>query len=46
MEVLVVFLFLILIAFDIVVFIDIEHLVDNTLDIDKQLRKLKKRGLK
>lgn len=38
-----IFVFLTL-AFDIVIFIDLEHLVDNTLDIDKELRRIKKGG--
>lgn len=37
---------LLTLAFDIVIFIDLEHLVDNTLDIDKEIRKLKKRSKK
>lgn len=38
---LIIFVFLTL-AFDIVLFIDIEHLTDNSLDIAKEQRKLKK----
>ena len=46
MIVLLLIFFLITLAFDIVIFMDLEHLVDNTLDIDKEIRKLKKKGKK
>lgn len=42
MEVLLLIFVFLTLAFDIVLYIDVEHLVDNTLDIAREQRKLKK----